>query len=381
MSWDAAISRAVEHNVPRTMNILEKYPYIKDLAEELRRAKEAVIRDMDKYVDETMAAVRALGGKAYLAGNAEEARRIVGNIVGSGKIVVMGKSMVAAEAGIREHLAGMGNEVWETDLGEFLIQLAGEAPSHIIAPALHMTRERAAQVLRERLGIDVKPDPVDIARVAREFLREKFVKAGVGITGANAVAADTGAVLLVENEGNIRFTTVAPPIHVSVTGIDKIVPTLHHAMMEVLVQAAYAGLYPPTYVNLVAGPSSTGDVEQVRVSPAEGPREFHLVLLDNGRRRAASHPVLWETLLCIRCGRCHFHCPVYRAMDGAWGDKPYSGPMGVMWSAVINGVEKAGRHAVLCTHAGTCREVCPMKINIPDVIHWIRTEYMRSIKK
>ena len=149
MSWDAAISRAVEHNVPRTMDILEKYPYIKELAAELRRAKESVIRDMDRYVDEAMAAVKALGGRAYLAGDAEEARRLVGGIVGRGKIVVMGKSMVAAEAGIREYLAGEGNEVWETDLGEFLIQLAGEAPSHIIAPALHMTRERAAQVLRE----------------------------------------------------------------------------------------------------------------------------------------------------------------------------------------------------------------------------------------
>ncbi len=156
-------------------------------------------------------------------------------------------------------------------------------------------------------------------------------------------------------------------------------------MMEVLVQAAYAGLYPPTYVNLVAGPPSStgGDVEQVRVSPAEGgPREFHLVLVDNGRRAAARHPVLREALLCIRCGRCHFHCPVYRALDGGeWGGiQPYSGPMGIMWSAVIHGVEKAGPHAVLCVHAGTCREVCPMGgINIPEVINWVRTQYVNKV--
>ncbi len=377
--WSTAIGRAVEHNVPRTMSVLEKYPYVVDLARELRRAKEAAVANMDEFIDEAMAAVKSLGGRAYLAATAEEARKYVEGVVGRGRLVVMGKSMVAAEVGLREALREAGNEVWETDLGEFLIQLAGERPSHIIAPSLHMTRERAAQVIRDRLGIDVRPDPADIARAAREFLREKFIKANVGITGANAVAADTGAVLLVENEGNIRFTTVAPPIHISVTGVDKIVPTLHHAMMEVLVQAAYAGLYPPTYVNLVAGPSSTGDVEQVRVSPAEGPREFHLVLVDNGRRAAARHPVLREALLCIRCGRCHFHCPVYRALDGDWGIQPYSGPMGVMWSAVIHGVEKAGPHAVLCVHAGTCREVCPMGINIPEVINWVRMQYVNKV--
>ena len=378
MEWIEAIRRAVDNNVPRTMKILEEYPYVVELAKELRRAKEEVIRNIEYYVDKTMKSIERTGARAYFARDADEARRIVGELVGSGKIVVMGKSMVAAEVGLREYLTSMGNEVWETDLGEFLIQLTGDKPTHIVAPALHMTRERASQVLRERLKVNVEPDPSAIAQAARAFLRDKFFKADVGITGANAVAADTGAVLLIENEGNIRFTTVAPPRHIVVTGVDKIVPTLHDAFKEVIVQSAYAGLYPPTYVNLVAGPSTTADVEQTRVSPSHGPREVHVVLIDNGRIKASKDPDLWEGLLCVRCGRCHFHCPTYRALDGSWGESPYVGPMGVIWTAITMGIDKAGPHAMLCTHAGTCREVCPMKINIPDIIKAIKERYVKQ---
>ena len=378
MEWIEAIRRAVDNNVPRTMKILEEYPYVVELAKELRRAKEEVIKNIEYYVDKTMKSIERTGARAYFARDSDEARRIVGELVGSGKIVVMGKSMVAAEVGLREYLIRMGNEVWETDLGEFLIQLTGDKPTHIVAPALHMTRERASQVLRERLKVNVEPDPSAIAQAARAFLRDKFFKADVGITGANAVAADTGAVLLIENEGNIRFTTVAPPRHIVVTGVDKIVPTLHDAFKEVIVQSAYAGLYPPTYVNLVAGPSTTADVEQTRVSPSHGPREVHVVLIDNGRIKASKDPDLWEGLLCVRCGRCHFHCPTYRALDGSWGESPYVGPMGVIWTAITMGIDKAGPHAMLCTHAGTCREVCPMKINIPDIIKAIKERYVKQ---
>lgn len=379
MEWSEAIRRAVDANVPRTMGILEKYPYILELAKELRKAKEEVIKNIEYYIDITLKSLRDIGANAYLAHDAEEARRIVGKIVGSGKVVVLGKSMVAAEVGLREYLERLGNEVWETDLGEFLIQLTGDKPTHIIAPALHMTRERAAVVIKEKLGVSVEADASKIAQTVRGFLRDKFFRANIGITGANAIAADTGAVLLVENEGNIRFVTVAPPVHIVITGVDKIVPTLHHAMMEVLVQSAYAGLYPPTYVNLVAGPSTTADVEQTRVTPSHGPREVHVVLLDNGRVKASKDSVLWQALLCIRCGRCHFHCPVYRALDGSWGESPYVGPMGVMWTAVTKGIEAAGPHALLCMHAGTCREVCPMKIDIPEVIQEIKARYIKSL--
>ncbi|WP_069806765.1 LUD domain-containing protein [Vulcanisaeta thermophila] len=379
--WETAIERAKSSNIPSVYRILEQYPYIKDLARELRKAKEEVIKNLDHYIEMTRKSVERIGGRFYLANTPQEAREIVGKIVGSGKVIVMSKNNVATETGLRPYLQELGNEVWETDLGEFLVQIANEEPSHILAPALHMTKERIAQVMKEKLGINVQPDPVAIAQVAREFLRDKFMKAQVGITGANAIAADTGAVLLVENEGNIRMTTVVPPVHIVYDGVEKIVPTLYHAVMETLVQAAYAGHYPPTYVNLTAGPSSTGDVEMFRVSPAQGPREFHMVLIDNGRRRAARDPVLWEALLCIRCGRCSMHCPTYWAVGPLFGKPPYTGPMGIPWTAVTRGIEVAGPAAMLCTHSGNCREVCPMNINLPLLIQHIKGEYMKSITK
>ncbi|BCS93952.1 MAG: (Fe-S)-binding protein [Metallosphaera javensis (ex Sakai et al. 2022)] len=370
MTWEIAIERTIRNNVPRVYNVLEKYPYILELARELREAKLEVLNNLESYVEQTVESVKRIGGVPHVVGNSEEAREVVSKIIGDRKKIVMGKSMVAFEVGLREHLKNMGKEVWETDLGEFLIQLANEPPSHIIAPAVHMSKERAEELVREALG-GLPPNSTHeqiVARV-REFLRDKFVNAEVGITGANAIAADTGSIILVENEGNIRFTTVSPPLHIAVAGFEKIVPTLPHAMMEAMVQAAYAGLYPPTYVNLTSGPSSTGDIEMKRVSPAHGPKEFHLVLVDNGRVRASKDPDLREALLCIRCGRCHLHCPVYRAMDGKWGVPPYSGPMGSMWSYIVFGDPKP---SLLCTHSGGCKEVCPMKINIPKVLEKIK---------
>ena len=371
MSWDIAIQRTINNNVPRVYKILKEHPYILDLAKSLREAKTKVLSNLEEYIEQTLESVKRTGGNAYFVKDGNEARELVGKIVGKGKTVVMGKSMAAYELGIRKYLKSIGNEVWETDLGEFLIQLSDEPPSHIIAPAIHLTKERVAELLRDKLGFDVSENSTheELVQKVREFLRNKFLSADVGITGANAVAADVGSIVLVENEGNIRMSTVVPPIHIAIVGVEKIVPTLQDAMNEALVQAAYAGLYPPTYVNVTSGPSSTGDIEMKRVSPAHGPKEFHLILVDNGRISASKDESLKEALLCIRCGRCHLHCPIYRVLDGSWGDPPYSGPMGAMWSYIVN---KDSKPAMYCTHSGNCKEVCPMKINIPKVLEYIK---------
>jgi L-lactate dehydrogenase complex protein LldG len=187
--------------------------------------------------------VERVRGCFYLAGKGGDAVEITAKIVGRGKVVVLGKNNVAIETGLRKRLEKEGNEVWETDLGEFLIQIADDEPSHIAAPALHMTKEAAAEVLRRRFGMAVPPDPVAIAQRVREVLRNKQLKADVGITGTNALAADTGAVVLVENEGNIRLAAL-PPVHIVYDGVEKIVPTLIHALYVANVQAAYAGLHP-----------------------------------------------------------------------------------------------------------------------------------------
>lgn len=375
--WAIAIERASTNTLNSYRRVMENYPYLKELALRLRKAKEEVLKNLDYYIDLTMKSVEKTGGKAYYADDAKGANEIIGKIVGTGKLIVMGKSMVAYEIGLRKYLESLGNEVYETDLGEFLIQLADEPPSHIIGPAIHMPKERVEDLLREKVNKNVRKGATheELAGVAREFLAEKFIKADIGITGANAVAADTGSVILVENEGNIRKTTVLPSVHIAVTGVDKILPTLELALIEALVQSGYNGLYPPTYINVTSGPSSTGDIELHRVSPAQGPKGFHLVLLNNGRKDALKDDVIWEALLCVRCGQCHFHCPIYRALDGKWGDPPYSGPMGAMWSYVVY---KDPIPATLCTHSGGCREVCPMKIDIPKVLDRIKWLYNRE---
>ncbi len=380
MSWGEAIERARLAIVPRTYQILSRFSYLADLAREVRRAREEVVKNLDFYLGQVERAVGDLGGRFYLAQDGEEAAEVVAKVVGSGRLVVLSKNNVAVETGLRRRLAEWGNEVWETDLGEFLIQLSGEEPSHLLAPAVHMTRERAAEVVREKLNIAVEPDAAYIARRVGEFLRGKIIKADVGITGANAIAADTGAVVLVENEGNIRLVSSLPRVHIVYDGVEKLMPNLTYAFTAAVVQSAYAGLYPPTYINLSAGPSSTADVEMVRVTPAQGPREFHMVLVDNGRRAAARDPELWEALLCVRCGRCHMHCPIYLTAGPKFGVPPYTGPMGVMWTAITRGVEAAGPHAMSCTHAGNCRLVCPMSIDIPKVIRAVKRRYITEPK-
>ncbi|CCC81450.1 LUD domain-containing protein [Thermoproteus tenax] len=378
--WQDLFGRAALGALTRSDSYIQGFEYIKLLAERVREARLEVLRNLEYYIDKTLKAVENLGGHSYVAKDAEEARRIVGDIVGKGKVVVFGKSNTALEVGLREHLAKLGNEVWETDLGEFIVQIGEDKPSNMIAPALHLDRKDVARLFKERLNLDLPDDPSALASAAGEFLRQKFVRADVGVTGANAIAADTGAVVNVENEGNIRKATILPPVHIVVAGVEKIVPTLPDAINQAIVQAAYHGLYPPTYIEISAGPSSTGDIELVRVRPAQGPREFHLVLVDNGRRKAAEDPVLRQALLCIRCVRCGFVCPIYKTVGREFGEPPYVGPVGVMWLAVTKGIEAAGPAALMCAHAGNCKEVCPMKIDIPEVIRYIRTNYLRRIR-
>jgi len=289
--FQEALRRAAENNFRKVNEVLRRYPDVVERARRVARVKRESVSRLPELVERAMRAVEEAGGRAYLAATPEEAREIVGGIVGSGRIVVMSKSMAAEEAGLREYLERLGNEVWETDLGQLLVQLEGGKPMHAIAPAVHMTRERAARLVRERLGVEVSGESIEeIVAAVRAFLRDKFFRAHVGITGANAVAADTGGLVLVENEGNIRLVSAAPPVHVAIVPVDKVVPTIDDAFNVALVQAAFAGLYPPTYISVIHGPSSTGDIEQVRVRGAHGPRELHVVFLDNGRLAAAGHP-------------------------------------------------------------------------------------------
>ncbi len=384
-SEDEELRRLFSSILPRVSekvyDLLKRYPYIERLAEEVSRVKKYSIENLEKLLKQAMESVEKVHGKAYYAETSEEARKIVGEIVGSGKVVIKGKSMISEEIGVTEYLEGLGNEVWETDLGMLIVQVGRDRPSHPVIPAIHLSKGSVARYLRKGAGIDVseKMSIGEMVRKVRVFLREKFIKADVGITGANAFAADTGATVTVENESNNRLSSAMPEIHIVLTSIDKIVPTLEDALKVAMVQAAFAGLYPPTYINVIAGPSSTADIEYERVYGAHGPREYHVIFIDNNRLRYSKDPLLSDMLRCIRCGRCLIECPVYQTIGPSWGSGPYNGPMGVGWLYITKGLEEAGPLSMLCIHAGNCREVCPLHIDIPSVMQRIKAEYVKKV--
>ena len=375
-SFQQALQDSVRNAERKHERVAGSYPYLEELARKVREAEERVLADLDYYIDQTIKSVEKNKGIPHLARDAEEARKIVLDIAGECKgPVVMSKSMVAEEVGLREFLESEGFEVWETDLGQLLVQLEGGRPMHTTAPAIHMTVERAKRLVREKLRVEIAEEagPEEIVAAVRRFLRKKFTAACLGISGANSVAADTGAIVLVENEGNIRLTTSLPPVHVAITGVDKILPTLQDAVAEALVQAAWAGLYPPTYLNIIAGPSNTADIQHKRVYGAHGPKEFHLILLDNGRREAAKIEPLGEQLKCIRCGRCQWECPVWQQTANKWGGPVYGGPMGMGWTAITYSLRDAAELSLLCLGCGRCDVVCPVEIPLSRIIRWLKT--------
>jgi len=379
--FSEAISRSVSNAEGKHLRVRESYPYVEDLRLRVLEAKKKALENIDYYVDQLARSIERNHGVLHIARDRDEARRILGDLVGSGKLVVFSKSIVAEELELREHLESLGNRVWETDLGQLLIQLEHGKPMHTTAPAIHLTIEKAARLVREKLGAELpnSPGPEDIVAAVRRFLREIYYKADVGVSGANAVAADTGSIVLVENEGNIRLVTGYPPVHIAVTGIEKIVPSLNDAISYALVQAAYAGLFPPTYLNVISGPSNTADIEHRRVYGAHGPRELHLVLIDNGRRRALLDPGLRDHLRCIRCGRCQWECPVWQHTANKWGGPTYGGPMGVLWTAITLGKEAGAELSMLCLGCARCDEVCPMEIPLSSLIRGLKSIYSSKI--
>jgi len=211
-----------------------------------------------------------------------------------------------------------------------------------------------------------------LVATARELLREKFFKADVGISGANVVSADTGTLFLIENEGNIRLATGAPPVHIALVGMEKLVPTLEDAFKVSEVTWRYANYTVPSYVSMISGPSKTGDIEKVTTYGVHGPKEFHVIFLDDGRTHLAKDPVLRQALYCLRCGGCLYECPVFGLTAGYFGDKYFAG-IGAVWAAEVTGnMEKAASMAYTCLTCGRCRVRCPMKIDVPEMILALR---------
>jgi len=367
-----ALSRAIKSYRVNTDNALKRFPHTLKMAEEVKLIKEASVQQMAELARKAGHNIEENKGKSYLAKTAGDALKIIGDIVGKGRLVVKAKSMTAEEIGLREHLEQAGNEVYETDLGEFIIQKLGQRPMHILSPAIHIPREDVARLFSQITGRKLQPDIDTLVATARELLREKFFAADVGISSANVVSADTGTLFLIENEGNIRLVTGAPPVHIALVGMEKLVPTLEEAFKVAEVTWRYANYTVPSYVNMISGPSKTGDIEKVTTYGVHGPKEFHVIFLDDGRTRLAKDPVLRQALYCLRCGGCLYECPVFGLTAGYFGDKYFAG-IGAVWAKeVTKNMEKASSMAYTCLTCGRCKVRCPMKIDVPEMILALR---------
>jgi iron-sulfur cluster protein len=353
------------------------------LRREIRGIKERAIADLPALVERFRERAQAVGATVHMAADAAAARECaLGVARGCGaSLIVKSKSMTAEEIGLNHYLEGQGLKLVETDLGDRIIQLAGERPSHIVLPALHKSREEIAQLFSRMVGREVAPDISDMVGLARQELRRSFVEAGMGISGANIALAATGTVGIVTNEGNGRLVTGLPPVHLALLGMDKVLPSLREAVpvLEVLAPSA-TGQRFTSYVSLITGPSRTADIESVLTLGVHGPGEVHIVLLDNGRTAMRDDPQFREALYCIRCAACLNMCPVFQLLGGHTFGHVYVGGIGTILTAFYHGLEEAGEIAELCLLCGACTEVCPSMIDLPGMILTLR-ERVASGKK
>jgi L-lactate dehydrogenase complex protein LldF len=355
-----------------------KLPEFEALRDSARDIKDHVLSHLDLYLEAYESKVVEAGGKVHWALTAEDARAIILDIcrAAGARTVTKGKSMIAEEIGLNAWLEGAGITPVETDLGEYIIQLRGEPPSHIIAPAVHLNKEQVESDFRRAHTALPKDrdlsEPVQLLTEARGVLRGKFLAADVGITGANFLVAETGTSLIVTNEGNGDLTQILPRVHVVIASIEKITPTLEDVsqILRVLARSA-TGQEMSVYTTFSTGPRRPGD--------PDGPEEYHVVLLDNGRSSMLGSE-FQEMLRCIRCGACMNHCPIYHAVGGHAYGWVYPGPMGAVLTPTLIGVDKAGHLPNASTFCGRCESVCPVRIPLPKLMrHWREREFERHL--
>ena len=343
---------------------LPDYDQLKDRT---RAIKERAIAGLPELLVTLEASVKRNGGHFYLARDAHDATHYIAGVCtrAGARLVVKGKSMTSEEVGLNHVLQAQGIEVAETDLAEFILQVADEQPSHIIAPAIHYSRERITALFKSRFKTDLPLDTgEELTRFAREHLRQKFLAADAGSTGANLIAADSGSIALVESEGNIRMTTLLPPLHIAIAGVEKVLPSrADFAPFLELLAASATGQKLSSYTSIITPPLHAAPVlTNTDTAPR---REFHLVLVDNGRMSMRQDPVLHEALYCIRCSACLNSCANFQTVGGhAFGGETYSGGIGGAWEAGTRALE-AARFSDLCTGCSRCVSQCPIRIDIP----------------
>jgi L-lactate dehydrogenase complex protein LldF len=345
----------------------EELQGLRELGSQIRRYS---LANLPRLLEQLEARLTANGVQVHWAQNPDEANAIALGIAQrvNARRIIKGKSMVSEEVGFNHAMEAAGIEALESDMGEYIVQLAGEAPSHIIMPAIHKTKQDIARLFAEEIpGVAYTEDVDALIRIGRKVLRRKFADADIGLSGVNFCVAETGTLCLVENEGNGRMCTTVPKVHIAITGIEKVVEKLEHVPpLYSLLSRSATGQAVTTYFNLISGPRKPGE--------KDGPEEVHLILLDNGRTQAYADEELRETLKCIRCGACMNHCPVYARIGGHAYGTTYPGPIGAIISPHMLGLDATYPLAFASTLCGACVEVCPVKIPITDILVRLRNE-------
>ncbi len=347
-------------------------PEFEELRTHASAVKKHTIGHLDYYLEQVERNVEAHGGQVVFAQDATEVADFILTLAKQkgAKLFVKSKSMTTEEIHLNSRLEEHKLEAVETDLGEYILQLADERPYHIIAPALHYTRHDVARIFEKKLGRS-ETEPGEQAMIARCVLRQKFLDADIGITGANFVIADSGAVVIVENEGNARLTHSAPKIHIAIAGIEKIIPRAQDlAVFLALLGRSATGQPMSVYTSFISGPKRSSEID--------GPDEFYLILLDNGRTKVLADESKRESLHCIRCGACLNHCPVYRKIGGHNYPWIYSGPIGAILTPQFHGIDQDPWLPFASSLCGACGEVCPVKIDIPRILIELRKDVVES---
>ncbi len=370
-----AIYRATGRLIDHRKHAVEAaaLPDYQELRTQAHAVKRHTVDHLDHYLEQFETNVTAHGGQViYCQDAAEVADFVLGLAKQRGaQLIVKSKSMTTEEVDLNERLEHHHLQSVETDLGEYILQLAHQRPYHIVAPALHLTRYDVGDLFTRTLGVANETAPEKQALIARAVLRQKFLAADIGISGANFLVADSGAVVLVENEGNARLTTSAPKIHIAVAGIEKLIPRAQDlAVFLKLLGRSATGQALTVYTSFLSGPRRAGEID--------GPEEFYVVLLDNGRSKLLADREKRQSLYCIRCGACLNHCPVYRKIGGHSFPWVYSGPIGAIITPQFMGIEHEPSLPFASSLCGACAEVCPVKIDIPKILLELRAEVKQA---
>jgi len=359
--------RKINFNIGRYNAVVprgkEQFINVNLAREKAKNIKWKAIENLDKMLESFEAKITKRGAKVIWAEDAKQALEEIGKICAEKncKTLVKSKSMVTEEIHLNKFLQGQGIESIETDLGEYIQQLAGEPPYHIVTPAMHKSKEDVAKLFADKLGTDPKLTPEQLTLVAREVLRKKYVEAEVGITGANFIIADIGGIAITENEGNARLSCSMPKTHIVVAGIEKVIPSMNDLALFWPLLATYGtGQKITVYSTIVTGPKQEKETD--------GPEEMYVILLDNGRTNILANEKSRESLYCIRCGACLNACPVYKNIGGHSYEATYSGPIGSVITPHLNGMKEWKHLSYASSLCGNCTEVCAVKINLHELL-------------